>query len=86
MAAGTRVAELKEQIGRFRPGLVSVADPGDAAKLAQALGPDGPRVTSGAEGLRAVASAEGTDRVTGLPVMSAIPIAVQLVDDDLLLG
>jgi 1-deoxy-D-xylulose-5-phosphate reductoisomerase len=61
MAAGTRVAELKEQIGRFRPGLVSVADPGDAAKLAQALGPDGPRVTSGAEGLRAVASAEGTD-------------------------
>lgn len=29
---------------------------------------------------RLVASAEGTDRITGLPVMSAIPIAVERVD------
>lgn len=30
---------------------------------------------------RLVASAEGTDRVTGLPVMSAIPIAVERIDE-----
>jgi anaerobic selenocysteine-containing dehydrogenase len=30
---------------------------------------------------RLVASAEGTDRITGLPVMSAIPIAVERVDE-----
>jgi 1-deoxy-D-xylulose-5-phosphate reductoisomerase len=61
LAAGRRVAELKDQIARFHPQLVSVADPGEAAKLTDALGADGPRVVSGADGLSAVATADGTD-------------------------
>jgi 1-deoxy-D-xylulose-5-phosphate reductoisomerase len=61
LAAGRRVAELKDQIARFHPQLVSVADPGEAAKLTGALGADGPRVVSGADGLSAVATADGTD-------------------------
>lgn len=61
LSAGHRVADLKDQIDRFKPDLVSVADPGEARKLADALGADGPRVASESDGLGAVATAEGTD-------------------------
>ncbi len=61
LAAGRRVADLKVQIERFSPALVSVADPADAQRLRESLGPQGPRVVSGAEGLAAVATAEGAD-------------------------
>jgi 1-deoxy-D-xylulose-5-phosphate reductoisomerase len=63
LAAGRRVAELKEQIERFAPEVVSVADPRDAAELTRALGARAPRITTGAEGLRAVATAPGADVV-----------------------
>ena len=63
LAAGKRVELLKEQIARFRPGLVSVADGGDAAQLRQALGENGPRVVYGAEGLLEVARAPQADIV-----------------------
>ena len=61
LAAGKRVAEMKELAERYRPKIVSVAEPGDAAELATALGDDGPRVLHGAAGLAAVATAQGTD-------------------------
>ncbi len=61
LAAGRNVALLKEQIERFRPSLVSVADPADAAALASALGDSVPRVVHGADGLIAVATAPGTE-------------------------
>ena len=61
LAAGKRTDILKDQIERFRPELVSVADPSDAARLVEALGATGPRVVSGAEGLLAVATAPRTD-------------------------
>jgi len=63
LAAGRRVSNLKEQIARFTPELVSVSDPRDAAELEQALGSGSPRVLSGEEGLRAVATAPGADVV-----------------------
>ncbi len=61
LAAGRRIADLKEQIEEFSPALVSVADDGDARELRSALGENGPRVMSGADGLIAVAAAEQTD-------------------------
>jgi 1-deoxy-D-xylulose-5-phosphate reductoisomerase len=63
LAAGRRVSDLKSQIERFAPDVVSVADPHDAAELARALGDRGPRIESGAEGLLAVATAPGADVV-----------------------
>jgi 1-deoxy-D-xylulose-5-phosphate reductoisomerase len=61
LAAGRRVAQLRDQIARFRPDVVSVADARDAAELARALGSGGPRVFHGHEGLLAVATADGTE-------------------------
>ncbi len=61
LAAGRRVAELKDQIDEFAPALVSVADAEDARELSASLGAEGPRVVSGSEGLKTVATAAGTD-------------------------
>jgi 1-deoxy-D-xylulose-5-phosphate reductoisomerase len=63
LAAGRRVESLKNQIERFRPEIVSVADASNAAELERSLGADGPRVLCGAEGLLAVASASSPDIV-----------------------
>jgi len=60
LAAGRRVAELRDQIEEFAPATVSLADADDARELAAALGGKGPRIVSGAEGLLAVATAPGT--------------------------
>ena len=61
LAAGKRVAELKDQIDEFGPALVSVADACDARELAASFGEDGPKVVCGNEGVCAVATAAGTD-------------------------
>jgi 1-deoxy-D-xylulose-5-phosphate reductoisomerase len=63
LAAGRRIDDLKRQVEKFAPDVVSVADPRDAAELARSLGPRAPRVVSGDEGLIAVATAPGTDVV-----------------------
>ena len=63
LAAGRRAADLKRQIEKFEPEVVSVADPADAVELARALGARGPRVLSGDEGLLAVATAPGSEVV-----------------------
>lgn len=61
LAAGRRVERLREQIERFRPERVSVADPDDARELTAALGAGGPEVSCGDAGLIDVATAPGTD-------------------------
>ncbi len=57
LAAGNNVALLKRQISAFQPSVVSVARESDAAELRAALGPDGPAVHHGADGLTTVATA-----------------------------
>ncbi|MFO0687225.1 MAG: 1-deoxy-D-xylulose-5-phosphate reductoisomerase [Myxococcota bacterium] len=78
LAAGRRVERVVEQARRFRPRLVSVSDPTDAAQIRTALGPDF-EVVSGDAGLLAVATAPGDLVVAALvgavglePVLAAI--------------
>ncbi len=62
LAAGKNVELLAEQIKRFAPKRVSVADPRDAAQLASCVG-EGVEIHSGEEGLEAVATHENCDLV-----------------------
>ena len=86
LAAGRRVELLAEQIERFKPCLVSVADPADAERLASRLGAGGPRVVHGPQGLVEVATAEGSDMVVaglvgavGLePVLAAVDAGIDI--------
>jgi len=78
LAAGRRSERLVEQARRFRPRLVSVADPAEVAHVRGALGPD-VEVVSGDAGLVAVATAPcelviaGRVGAVGLePVLAAI--------------
>jgi len=65
LAAGRRVERLREQVERFRPQRVSVAEEADAATLRRVL-PAGVEVRSGEEGLEAVATAPSDLVVAGL--------------------
>jgi 1-deoxy-D-xylulose-5-phosphate reductoisomerase len=56
LAAGRNLARLGEQVRRFRPELVVVAEAQGARELAERLGPGAPRIGSGAEGLLEVAT------------------------------
>ncbi len=88
LAAGRRVEKLADQIRRFRPHLVSVADAEAAKALRAALGADAAvAVEVGAEGLDAVATCEADLLVSALvgavglrPTLAAIragrPIAL----------
>ena len=59
LAAGRRVEKLADQVRRFRPSLVSVADAEGAQALRGLLGREAPReIAIGAAGLDAVATAE----------------------------
>jgi len=78
LAAGRRVERLIEQARRFRPALVSVADPAEAVRVAAVLGP-AVEVRAGDDGLAAVATASGDLVVAALvgavglePVVAAI--------------
>ncbi|MFT4569487.1 MAG: 1-deoxy-D-xylulose-5-phosphate reductoisomerase [Hyphomicrobiaceae bacterium] len=87
LAAGRRVADLKDQIARFNPELVSIADPADAAHLRDALGADGPAVVSGPEGLCRVATAPGTDvLVSALVGAVGVPPTLAAVDAGIDIG
>jgi 1-deoxy-D-xylulose-5-phosphate reductoisomerase len=81
LAAGRRVDVLKEQIDLFRPELVSVADPRDAAALADALGAGGPQVVSGSEGLCRVATAPATEILVSA-LVGAVGVAPTLAAVD----
>jgi 1-deoxy-D-xylulose-5-phosphate reductoisomerase len=66
LAAGRNVERLVEQVRRFRPRLVSVADRSGAEALRGALGADAPEIAWGAEGLEAVAEHPADVVVAGL--------------------
>jgi 1-deoxy-D-xylulose-5-phosphate reductoisomerase len=62
LAAGRNLAKLAEQVRRFRPALVAVAEPEGARELADRLGGAAPRIASGPAGLVEVAECPA-DRV-----------------------
>ena len=66
MAAGRNVEKLAEQVRRFRPGLVSVADGEGAAELRIRLGEVDVEIVTGADGLDAVATHPADMVVSGL--------------------
>jgi 1-deoxy-D-xylulose-5-phosphate reductoisomerase len=67
LAAGRRVEKLAEQVRRFRPDLVSVAEPAGAEALRAALGPAAPpEIAVGEAGLVAVATHEADLVVSAL--------------------
>ncbi|BCR05461.1 1-deoxy-D-xylulose 5-phosphate reductoisomerase [Desulfuromonas versatilis] len=74
LTAGSNLTRLEEQIRRFRPLLVAVVDPADAATLRQRLGTEAPEILCGVEGMIACASLSGVDMV-----LSAIVGAAGLV-------
>ena len=66
LAAGRRVEKLAEQVRRFQPALVSVAEPDAALALKGQLGGDAPEIAVGDAGLRAVATADADLVVSAL--------------------
>jgi 1-deoxy-D-xylulose-5-phosphate reductoisomerase len=80
LSAGNNLARLEEQIRRFNPLAVSVLKPEAADELRAILGPGGPEVHSGTEGLIACATHEQVDGVVSaivgaaglIPTMAAI--------------
>ncbi len=67
LAAGRNVARLAEQVERFRPEIVSVAEPAGAEELRQRLGGRvTPEIAVGASGLDAVATAPAERVIAGL--------------------
>jgi 1-deoxy-D-xylulose-5-phosphate reductoisomerase len=66
LAAGRRVDKLAEQVRRFRPDFVSVADAGGADALRAALGALRVEIGVGAEGLEAAATRPADLVVAGL--------------------
>jgi 1-deoxy-D-xylulose-5-phosphate reductoisomerase len=71
LSAGRRVGELKAQIERFQPSVVSVTDARDAVALREGLGAGAPRILHGEEGLRTVATAADADVVLSALVGAA---------------
>lgn len=80
MTAGVNLIRFEEQIRQFRPELVAVLNPDHAHTLRSMLGPDGPEVLSGVEGLVACATHGDVDMVVSaivgaaglIPTMAAI--------------
>ncbi len=67
LAAGSNVEKLAEQVGRFRPAIVSMGDAEGARALRERLGAGSPvEIVWGEEGLAAVASADADLVVSAL--------------------
>ena len=66
LAAGRKVDKLADQVRRFRPALVSVAEPDAAQQLKDALGSAAPEIAIGDAGLLAVATADADLVVSAL--------------------
>jgi 1-deoxy-D-xylulose-5-phosphate reductoisomerase len=66
LAAGRNIPKLAEQVRRFRPARVSVADEAGAAELRNQIGASGVRIGVGKEGLEAVATQPADLVVAGL--------------------
>ena len=63
LAAGSNLARLAAQVGKYRPALVSVSDRRDAEKLRALVGDRRIKVVYGPEGALEVARADGADIV-----------------------
>jgi 1-deoxy-D-xylulose-5-phosphate reductoisomerase len=63
LAAGRNVERLADQVRRFRPRLIAVADESSLAPLRRTLGPFDGEILCGEEGIDRVATAEETDLV-----------------------
>jgi 1-deoxy-D-xylulose-5-phosphate reductoisomerase len=63
LAAGKNVEKLAEQVRRFRPRHVAMADRAAAERLRDLLGPGGPEVLAGDEGVAALAASPDVDYV-----------------------
>jgi 1-deoxy-D-xylulose-5-phosphate reductoisomerase len=63
LAAGKNAERLVEQARRFRPRVVALEDAAAARRARELLGPDGPEVLEGAEGVAALARHEDVDFV-----------------------
>jgi 1-deoxy-D-xylulose-5-phosphate reductoisomerase len=63
LAAGKNAEKLAEQVRRFRPRHVAMADPAAAERLRDLLGPGGPEVLAGDEGVAALAASTDVDYV-----------------------
>jgi 1-deoxy-D-xylulose-5-phosphate reductoisomerase len=80
LAEGHDVGLLAEQIGEFRPDMVSVRDAASAEKLRGLLGSHRPEIFHGIEGAATVAAADGAEMVVSaivgaaglIPTVSAI--------------
>jgi 1-deoxy-D-xylulose-5-phosphate reductoisomerase len=66
LAGGRRIEKLADQVRRFRPSVVAVADPAGAKELRERLGADAPDILDGPSGLEAVAEAPADCVVAGL--------------------
>ncbi|MBW2271099.1 MAG: 1-deoxy-D-xylulose-5-phosphate reductoisomerase [Deltaproteobacteria bacterium] len=66
LAAGRRIEKLAEQVRRFRPEFVSVAEAAGARELRERLGPDAPEIATGDAGLDAAAAHPADLVVSGL--------------------
>ena len=80
LTAGYNLDLLLPQIKTFRPELVAVVSPDSAARLREMVGPDGPEIVSGVEGLIACATFSDAEMVVSaivgaaglVPTMAAI--------------
>lgn len=80
LTAGNNIERLEEQIRTFRPAVVAVVSQDQAQVLAQRLGPGGPEILHGVEGLMACASQADAHMVVSaivgaaglIPTMAAI--------------
>lgn len=87
LAAGRRVSDLKDQIARFKPELVSIADPQSATALREAFAGSDLRVVSGEQGLCDVATAKGTDiLVSALVGAVGVPPTLAAIDASIDVG
>jgi 1-deoxy-D-xylulose-5-phosphate reductoisomerase len=66
LAAGRNIDKLADQVRRFRPELVAVAEPAGAEALRGMLGGEAPEIVAGLEGLEAVATHEAELVVSAL--------------------
>jgi 1-deoxy-D-xylulose-5-phosphate reductoisomerase len=71
LTAGRNLALLEEQIARFHPEVVAVSDQENAQRLKQRVGPNGPRVLFGVDGLVACAAESPADIVVSAIVGAA---------------
>ncbi|MDT8443635.1 MAG: 1-deoxy-D-xylulose-5-phosphate reductoisomerase [Desulfuromonadales bacterium] len=71
LTAGSNLALLEEQILRFNPEIVAVANHGNAQRLQERIGAGGPRVLCGKDGLIACAAGSPADMVVSAIVGAA---------------